>query len=170
MLTEEEHDAISSQLLDGLERIQTELETARHNKPLRRKLLREDYLLRQRFAKHLLVEVERFDWWSGETYKSKGVYKRDRKKIRAYRQVDGVPNKKGKVEAKAWMAARNVSWNGSAPDLRREVQNALTSDATIPDGYFGLHVEWTVEIEAVEWLMIGDKTNATFVPGAVRYS
>jgi hypothetical protein len=170
MLTEDAHDAISSRLLDQLERIQAELTAAHSNKRLRRKLEREDYVLRQAFAKHLMIEVDRFDLFSCENYKSKGFYEKDRKKVRAYRRVDGVPNKKGKIDAAAWMAGRNVDWNGSAPDLRREIHKALENGEALPDGYFGLHVEWTVEIETVEWLIFTNGTSAHWAPGPRRYS
>jgi hypothetical protein len=157
-------------MLDRLESIQAELEADRDDKTAQRRLQHENYVLRREFAKHLTIEVTRHSDWNGE-YKTKGFYEsNDGKVVRATRRADGQPSKAGKVAAAAWMASRNVSWNGSAPELRREVMKALGNGELVPKGYFGLHVDLTVEIETREWLMQEGGGKWQMVPGGTRYS
>jgi hypothetical protein len=164
----EEHDEISSRLLDRLESIKAALEAARNDKRLMRVLHREDHELRREFAKHLAIEVTRHCAWNGE-HKTAGSYERDGKVVRTVLAVDGQPTKTGKVAAIAWMASRNATWVGTAPELRREVKKALKGCESVPDGFFGLYVDRTVEIGSQEWLILEHERGFQMVPGARRY-
>lgn len=77
----------------------------------------------------------------------KDHYQTDRWKVWALWRVDGVPSQKTKKQASAWMETKNYfGWTGFAPPLRKKVAWALTNNEPVPNGYFGLHVEWTVEV------------------------
>jgi hypothetical protein len=73
--------------------------------------------------------------------------KQDGRIITPYWQVDGVPSKASKKEAKTWMAKRNIDWDGSAPRLCREVRTALEKNELVPYHNFDLFVRRTVHIE-----------------------
>lgn len=75
-----------------------------------------------------------------------------------YWRVDGVPAKRAKQQARDWMASRGIEWNGSALSLRGEVSKALWRNEYVPDGKFGLDVEWTIRDDADSWYVTRDKT------------
>jgi len=62
------------------------------------------------------------------------------------------------------MAARGVEWNGSAPSLRGEVLKALKNKEDVPDGRFGLQVEWTINVDTLERLLTANNSGFHFVP------
>ena len=49
---------------------------------------------------------------------------------------------------------RRAGSNGTVLHHHSEAKlsKALTRNEAVPEGKFGLHVEWTVKIDAVEWL------------------
>ena len=77
-----------------------------------------------------------------------------------YWRVDGVPAKRAKQQARDWMASRGIEWNGSALSLRGEVSKALWRNEYVPDGKFGLDVEWTIRDDADSWYVTRDKTES----------
>jgi len=149
MLSEGHEDEPVSALIARLEAITLELEKADHPKPTRRRLQFEDRALRNKLCLYLNLHYFR-EFFTGRELETK-------LKLRIIRIVEGIPSKEGKVAANAWMTSRNVSWNGSAPALRKEVLKALNEGQSVPDGYFGLHVDLTVEV--------GDKMRPTLNKG-----
>ena len=59
----------------------------------------------------------------------------------------GVIAKRYKSEAIEWMASYHRQWKDSAPHYRWDIEDILHCGGRIPPHAFGLHVEWTVEIE-----------------------
>ena len=87
-----------------------------------------------------------------------------------YWRVDGVPSKRAKQQAREWMAARGTEWNGSALSLRGEVTKALWKNEYIPNGVFGLDVEWTIRDDADSWYVRRDKDGVPiFLPNYSSY-
>jgi len=63
-----------------------------------------------------------------------------------YWLVANQPKKESKPRAREWMATRGQCWDGSAQKLRDAVRQALHRNEQVPEGYFGLQVERTVQI------------------------
>jgi hypothetical protein len=61
--------------------------------------------------------------------------------------IFGQPPKRFKAQAREWMAARNLRWNPR--DLIEAMRDALEDGEDVPEGYFGLRVERTVQIETL---------------------
>ncbi len=59
--------------------------------------------------------------------------------------ISGQPPKRFKAQAREWMAARNLRWNPH--DLTEALRDAIEDGEVVPEGYFGLRVERTVQIE-----------------------
>jgi hypothetical protein len=59
--------------------------------------------------------------------------------------ISGQPPKRFKAQAREWMAARNLRWNPR--DLIEALRDAIEDGEVVPEGYFGLRVERTVQIE-----------------------
>lgn len=135
-----------------IERLGAEIEAAASDKKRARMLQRESDGLRRQFATHL-----------GDGRVSR-YFQNNKRDVVAHWQVDGVPSKKGRPEARIWMAARGFEWSGAAPSLRSEVLKALNNNEQIPDGSFGLHVEWTVRIATRGWLLLDTDAGHHFVP------
>ena len=138
--------------LTQIEQLDAEIEAAALDKKRVKKLQRDKSKLQRQFAAHL------GDSTVSRVYDSRGRH------VAAYWRVDGVPSKDSRAEAQTWMAARGVEWNGSAPSLRGEVLKALRNKELVPEGSFGLHVEWTVNISKLEHLLIANNSGFHFVP------
>ena len=138
------------EFLAQIDRLDAEIAAATADKKHIQKLQRNKSDLHRNLAAHLydsgfeLVEPSgyfiAFSYHVGDRF------------LRPYWLVEGVPPKNRRDEARAWMAARGIEWNGSAPSRRGEVSKALTRNETLPDGKFGLRVELAVKIDAVDWL------------------
>jgi hypothetical protein len=139
-------------LLAQIERVEAEIKSAASDNKRVKHLKRDKDNLQRQFATHL-----------GDNTVSR-YYQNSKRDVVAYWRVDGVPSKKDRQEAQAWMAERGIEWSGAAPSLRSEVLKALKSDQKIPDGRFGLHVEWTVRIDAKGWLLLDTDAPYHFVP------
>lgn len=63
-----------------------------------------------------------------------------------YWLVSGQPKKSKREQARIWMEERGYAWDGSVQGLREAIRKALDDGAGIPDGFFGIHVERTVQI------------------------
>jgi len=121
-------------LLAQIQHLDTEIEAAGADKKRSKQLQRDKADLHRQFAVYLRDS-------------GKDGYQNPSWSVWARWLVEGVPSKKAREEAHAWMAARHgYEWTGFAPNLRADVLSALRSDEQIPEGYFGLHVEWTVEV------------------------
>ena len=132
------HDEKSRLLFNELDRLQIEIDATGDNKQRRRLEHDKARSSAREFAKHLLVS---------ET--GPGIrrhYSQALREVIAYRRIDGVPSRARKAEAEAWMSARSIAWDGSAPRLRDQVRKALEEGAEVPEHHFGLLVEWTVRI------------------------
>jgi hypothetical protein len=132
------HQEQSRHLFEQLERVDAELKAAHDNKPLRRKLQRDKARLGRQFANHLMIDD--MGWGTRRMYSERG------REVEPYLHIDGVPKKNKREEANAWMQARGIKWDGSAPSLWYEVRSALEKRENVPDHRFGLHIGWTVRI------------------------
>jgi hypothetical protein len=165
----EEHDAISSEMLDRLISLQQRRAEFCGERRQRRLLEREERKLRQDFARHLMTPPERYDP-NRDNFVYPGLYHRDCMTVIPIRQIEGVPRKECKRQAAAWMSGRGVNWDGSAPGLRAEINQALTNGETVPEGYFGLHVEITIEIKTDNWVDVQTLNGRKLVFRDSRYS
>lgn len=64
--------------------------------------------------------------------------------------VLGQPKKSEREKARIWMGQRGSDWNGSVQRLREEIRKALDQRGDIPPGFFGVHVERSVQIRVRE--------------------
>lgn len=133
-MSEVNPDIIFSQkcqdFLARIERLDSAIERSRADRHLLRRLQREKADTRREFAAYLREN-------------DKDRYQTDRWNVCTGWRVDGVPSRKGKQQASAWMGS---GWSHFAPHLRDRVKWALRHNKPVPAGYFGLHVEWTVEL------------------------
>jgi hypothetical protein len=134
-----QHNEQSQRLLEQIDRLDSDIEAAAGDKKLYRRLERDKARLCREFAIHLRDDTVGFGGVS--SYEAHG------REVVPYWRVDGVPSKKRKGEARIWMAAHGIDWDGSALPLRHEARKALERGEHIPNDRFGLHVEWTVRIE-----------------------
>jgi hypothetical protein len=138
------------EFLAQIDRLDGEIAAAAADKKRIQKLQRDKADLHRKFAAHLYDSA--FDLVDPSGYFIDFSYHVGDRFLRPYWLVEGVPSKNRREEARAWMAARGVEWDGSAPSLRGEVSKALTRNEPVPDRKFGLHVERAVKIDATEWL------------------
>lgn len=129
----EERQERSRLLLAKIDQLDAKIAAAGNQKALRAALKRESAKTRRQFAEHLgeLGYIEKPSWRSAM----------------AIWLVRGVPSKKHKEQARAWMEQLGKDWDGSAPSLRHEVKKALEQNKSVPEHKFGLHVERTVDIK-----------------------
>jgi len=106
---------------------------ATEDKKLRADLQRQRAKVGQEFAQHL--DEGRLGYAGSRSRSVMPVWR-----------VSRVPAKKHRAQAQAWMAQRDIDWDGSARSLCHEVRKALERDEPIPNGNFGLYVERTVSI------------------------
>lgn len=158
MQLDQEHRERSDSLFEQLVGLQAELAAAGSNKSSLRRLKHEDMRIRTEFAKHLLI-----DEGVAIRYSNKGTT------VTPYRLIEGVPKRTAKSEATAWMKARGIAWDGSAPSLRHEVRQALMKGDNMPQGAFGLRVNWTVRIEITDWTWVAGNDGPTLVPRKTHY-
>jgi hypothetical protein len=71
----------------------------------------------------------------------------DSRVVRTFIQIDGVPPKKARERAKAWLELRGVEWDGAAPALRHEIKTAIERGDDVPPDMFGLYNELTIRID-----------------------
>lgn len=122
----------SRRFLEKIDELEAEI-AASSDKVLRSRLERECAAVRRQFGAHL----------KGRPY----VHDATLRTVRPVWLVTGVPSKRHREEAKKWMKARGVDWDGSAPSLHHELRKALAQKVPITNE-FGLDVEWTVDIKA----------------------
>jgi hypothetical protein len=126
---EKEH---SRRFLEKIDQLEAEI-AATSDDVLRSRLEHERAAVRRQFAVHL----------KGRPY----VHDATLRTVRPLWLVTGVPSKRHREEAKKWMKARGVDWDGSAPPLHHELRKALAQKVPITNE-FGLDVEWTIDIKA----------------------
>jgi hypothetical protein len=148
-------------LLQELDQLEAAIKSAQ-NKRERLKLFGDRDRLRREFAMHLCPQRT--------TTTTREVFISGARQVTPTWKIAGTPSKRGKGEATTWMETRSCPWDGSAQQLRHEVQKALEQGDSVPVHSFGLHCEWTVEISegVFEWYR-DDYGGAELIQTGVRY-
>jgi len=147
----EERQERSCRFLEKIDQLEAEI-AAGNEQAQRNKLQREIADIRRQFAEHL-----------GDLNYIHGPSMRT---VQRTWLISGVCSKQHREQARQWMKARFIDWDGATPALRHQVRKALERSEQVPDGNFGLHVERSVDIKPPRTIIVNQfgKSRQVAVP------